>query len=282
KVCALLLAVLMLAAACGGPREAVDVKRAASLIAQGWEEYRVGEFQRAEWRFEDAVEAAPEKSVERSKALYGLATSLRLRGTDPKPAKAAELYRKVVAADPQGDLAAWSLLALARMEHVVPVGQEPDYPKVRAAYQEVIGRFPFHLAGEEAFIYQQATFVATLKPEDAAAALKALRGFIAGHARSRFVSPAWALEAECFFTLKRPAERLAAEVKALETTELDPTNPIMDHANAYWKIASVAEFEAGDFGVARRYYKKLVDEYPTDIRRYGAQQAILRMSRAGG
>lgn len=252
--------------------------RAAALTAAGWEEFRVGEFQRAEWRFGDALDAAPKGSAERLRAAYGLAETLALRNANASPERAAKLFEDVVREAPGSDLAAWSLLALARMIHAVPAGQDPDVPSVRAAYQRVIDAFPFHLAGEEAFIYQQGTYLATLKPDDASHALKGLQGFVAGHARSRFLSPAWALIAECWFTLHQPEQRLAAQIKALETTELDPSNPMMDHASAYWKIASIAEFEAGDFAAARRYYRKLVDEYQTDQRRFAAQQALARLA----
>ena len=41
--------------------------------------------------------------------------------------------------------------------------------------------------------------------------------------------------------------------------------------------STVAEFEAGDFEAARTFYRRLIDEYPTDIRKYAAQQALRRM-----
>jgi tetratricopeptide (TPR) repeat protein len=164
------------------------------------------------------------------------------------------------------------------MKHAVPAGQEPDYPAVRAAYEEVIAKFPDHLAGEEAFIYLQSTRVATLDPKDAESAMAALGGFIKGHAASRFLSPAWALVAECAFTLGRPDDRLKAKIASLEAKELDPTNPYSDNASLYWEIATIAEFDAGDFAVARKYYKGLVDEYPQDQRRWGARLALARLN----
>ena len=66
-------------------------------------------------------------------------------------------------------------------------------------------------------------------------------------------------------------------MKALETLERDPRNPFYDMAWRYWLLATTAEFEAGDFAVAREFYQKLLDEYPQDVRCYGAQQGLKRM-----
>ncbi|HPY62737.1 MAG TPA: hypothetical protein PLJ22_06290, partial [Kiritimatiellia bacterium] len=46
---------------------------------------------------------------------------------------------------------------------------------------------------------------------------------------------------------------------------------------AYWNLATIAEFEVGDFDLARHYYNKLLEAYPTDIRVYGCKQALARM-----
>src|SRR5439155_14334660 len=121
---------------------------------------------------------------------------------------------------------------------------------------------------EEAFIYLQSTLVASLKADEAKEALAALTGFIAIHAKAKFLSAAWALVAECHRTLGNPDGRLVAEIKALETLEIDPSNPYMDKANQYWRIATVAEFEAGNFSTARKYYSLLIKDYPTDQRKY--------------
>jgi len=244
---------------------------------RAWEDFRAGEFGAAVRGFNEAVAAAPAGSADRLQALYGLGMTWNLRGLGPDPVLAEKCFREVVRASPTGDVAAWSLLALARIRHAVPVGTEPDYAAVRAAYQEVVTRFPLHPAGEEAFVYLQSTWVATLDPRDAGQALAALEGFIKDHPGSKFLSAAWSLVAECAATLGRPDDRLKAKIASLEAKELDPTNPYSDNAALYWEIATIAEFEAGDFAVARKYYRGLVDEYPQDQRRWGARLALERL-----
>jgi tetratricopeptide (TPR) repeat protein len=256
------------------PAPRTDVK---TRISQAWDYYRMGEFNKAALIFEGSAAQASAGSDLNLLARYGLGITFSLRSPDPDNARAEKLFEGIVAEKPDHDLAAWSLLALARMKHAVPVGVEPDYNAVRAAYQRVIDRFPYHPAGEQAFIYQQSTLVAGLDPADAQKALDALTKFIVAHPASRLVSSAWTLISECGLTLGRADDRLAAELKALDTQILDPTNPFMDRAGAYWKIAAIAEFEAGNFTVARKYYTALINEYPTDQRKYGARLALTRM-----
>ncbi|MBN1268185.1 MAG: tetratricopeptide repeat protein, partial [Kiritimatiellae bacterium] len=169
-----------------------------------------------------------------------------------------------------------SRLGLARMKHLVPDGEEPDYNKVRKAYQEVIDRHPGHLAAEEAFIYLMATYISTLDPDDSRHALPLLKEFVADPAH-KFIGPAHSLIAVAHQNLGEHTERLQAEIDSLNATEIDPTNPFTEFSWQYWNIATIAEFELGDFETARTYYRKLIEEYPTDIRVYGAKQAILRM-----
>jgi len=247
-------------------------------IAAGWDAYRRSDFAPAIAFFESAAAQAPEKSGAHLQALYGLATTWNLRRPDDDPAKAQAIFQRLIGEAPEHELAAWSLLALARMKHLAPVGEEPDYDAVRQAYRECIARFPDHVAGEEAFIYLQSTFVASLAEDDARTAAAALEQFIATRPHSAFIGPAYALLAQCYATLRQPEKLLAAKIKAVETEERDPLNPIQDKALGYWTVAVIAEFEAGDFDTARKYYRLLIDEYPTDIRVYGAKAALKRMA----
>jgi tetratricopeptide (TPR) repeat protein len=269
----LTLLVALLAGGCG-PRTATDP---AEQLRIGWNRFRVSEFDQAAAAFEKARDSTSPDSPLHAQALYGLASTWHLRrpGDDRPHAKA--LYEQVVALTPKSDEAAWSLLALARLKHVPPVGQEPDLEEVRRAYQEVIDRFPGHLAGHEAFLHQQATRVAAYRPEEAWQVLATIDAFIKRYPDSRFLSPLYDLESLCHFVLDEPEKRLAAELRSLENREMDPTNPNMDNAAVYWTVACVAQYEVGDFATARKFYKLLLEEYPADVRSFGAKQALKGM-----
>jgi tetratricopeptide (TPR) repeat protein len=248
-------------------------------IDAAWDYYRGGEYTLAVKAFTKVLEGEVKTSPLYQAALFGLATTWNLRRPGEDVPKAVELYNELIQASPKSDLAAWSSLALARLVHLVPVGEEPDYAKVRAAYQDVINRYPDHLAGEEAFLYQQSTFVATLKPEDARTAIPVLLNHIQTHPKSKFTSVLYGLVAQCYYTLNEPQKRYQYDMLSLANREIDPGPNSMVDTGSYWWTASEAEFEVGDFATARKYYTKFIQDNPTDIRIYSAKQALKRMDK---
>lgn len=247
-------------------------------MAIGWNQYRLSEYDYAAEAFESALGAAGEDTDLRARALYSLGTVWNLRRPGEDPERARAYYEEVLRIAPENDMAAWSLLALARMQHLAPVGETPDYDRVLGAYQEVMDRFPGHLAAKEAFLYRAAIRIATLEEQPIREAVAELEAFVR-QGEGEFIQPAWSLLAIAYTTLDEPDKRLHAEQRSLETTEIDPTNPFNEFAWAYWNIAAVAEFEVGDFDTARTYYNKLIEEYPRDIRVFGARKALERMDR---
>lgn len=272
------LAFLLLLTSCARQEQALP---APELVQGGWNDYRLGEYNRAIEKFQQAVDTTEGGSDLHLQALYGLASTWNLRLPLPDQDKelAKRLYEEIVSSAPNHDLAAWSLLALARMKHVVPVGQEPDYDEVRKAYRDIIDRFGDHLAAQEAFVYLTATYVATLDPALTRQALADLKAYVKAHPDTAFLSACYSLMAVSYTTLGEQQNRLEAEIHALENMEVDPTNPRQELSWQYWNIATIAEFEVGDFDVARAYYRKLIEEYPQDQKIYGAKVALERMDR---
>jgi tetratricopeptide (TPR) repeat protein len=289
----LLAAILfpLLAAGCAddvltSPEE--RVKYCEKQIEEGWALFQAGDFEHTVPAFEKAVKSADEVPLHQ-KALYGLATTWNLRRPGNDRPLARKLYNELLALDPKSDTAAWTLLALARMDHLMPPGEDAefdslkkshvDYGPVREAYQKVIDAFPEHPAGHEAFMYLQCTYVTTLDREDAKIAIDAIEAFLAKHPKAPFESALYTLLGQAHYTRGEYAEHLAAEIKALETRAIDPTNPNQDYGQLYYQVACVAEFEVGDFATARKYYKKVLDEYPVDLRGAHCRAALARMDR---
>jgi tetratricopeptide (TPR) repeat protein len=245
-------------------------------LEAAWNDYVLGEFDRAIERFEHLRASEPAGNDLWCQATYGLASTWNLRRPGEDPVKARELYEDLIKTAPAHDLAAWSDLALARMKHLVPVGEDPDYDAVRKAYRGVMARHPEHLAAQEAFLYWCSTLIASMDSNLTRQAIAELEKYVQDAAHA-FVGPAWSLIAVGSQTLGDQERRLHAEQRSLETTEVDPTNPFTEFAWQYWNLATIAEFEVGDFETARRYYRKLIEEYPQDIRIFGAKQALKRM-----
>lgn len=247
-------------------------------LERGWQNFRLAEYDLALSDFTAVLAAAPAGSEDYYRSLFGLANVWNLRRPGEDIEKARGFYQQIIREAPASDLTPWCELALVRLQHVVPVGKDPDYAMVRKGYQDIIDRHPGHLAAKESTIYLNATLVATLDEAMTREAVSNLTAFIAGGAKE-FLGPAYSLLAVSYTTLKSPEMRLQAEINSFKNVEIDPANPFNEFAWAYWNIATIAEFEVGDFALARQYYQKLIAEYPVDIRTFPAQQALLRMDR---
>jgi len=249
---------------------------APTLIREGWKAYRLNEFQNAGLAFEAAIAQAEPNSDAWAMATYGLATTWDLRRPSENRDLATELYEEILKVSPDGPMAPWTELALARQQHLVPVGQEPDYEAVNAAYTHLIEKFPDHLAAKEAFLYLQGIQLAQLDPKSTAVSVDKLQAFISEQ-EIEFVGPAWSLLAVAYNTLGNQQMRYTSEKNSFDKTEVDPSDPYLEFAWAYWNLATIAEFEVGDFESARKYYNLLIETYPNDIRIYGCKQALKRM-----
>jgi tetratricopeptide (TPR) repeat protein len=252
-------------AAAGGPS-----------LDQAWQNFRLAEYELADRDFSAILAVAEKGGEDYYRALFGLANVWNLRRPGEDVEKARGYYRQIIEEAPNHDLAPWCELALVRLQHVVPVGNDPDYDAVRKGYRDIIARHPGHLAAKESTIYLNATLVATLDEALTWQAVSNLNVFIDSGAKE-FLGPAYSLLAVSYTTLKKPELRLQAEIKSFENVEIDPANPFNEFAWAYWNIATIAEFEVGDFDLARQYYHRLIQEYPVDIRTFPAQQALARM-----
>jgi tetratricopeptide (TPR) repeat protein len=250
---------------------------AAARLASGWDNYRLGEFSLALKDFDSARAIAPTGSQAFVAALYGAATTWRLRRPGEDLDQASQLYHHVIDMAPTNDLAAWSWLGLARITALPVDGEAPELKPQLAAYQEVIDRFPFHPAGEEAFLLQQAAKLATPDVVLTGQVLDALQAFIKAHPQSPLRSMAYDLVSHCCRLLGLEDQRLSATIQAWKTEEIDPDNPLQDSSLTYWQIATLAEFGAGDFAMARDYYGRLIREYPTEQKVFLAKQELRRM-----
>ncbi len=271
-------AALAFCAGCGA-RRGDGGGLAGERLTRGWERYRLGESSLALKDFEAAAQGTEPGSSNHLAALYAQATTWNLRRPDEDKALAERLYREVIALAPTNDLAAWSWLALARMKAMPVGGGVPPLQQQVEAYQEVIDRFTFHPAGEEAFLHQQA---ARLEQPDEARTrmvLAALETFLRSHPQSPWRSGAYGLVGHCCAVLGLKDRRLESVFEAWRTAELDPASPpsTRDMSLFYWQVATLAEFETGDFALAREYYRKFITEYPREQRVFVAKQELKRM-----
>jgi tetratricopeptide (TPR) repeat protein len=246
-------------------------------IREGWRRYRLSEFGDALKVFESVSASQPTGSEASLQGLYGQASCWNHRRDGRDSAKAVLLYEKVIAQAPENPLASWCALDIVRAKHLAPADQERDYPALARAYGEVYQKYPETPAGEEAFVYQARLTLATADADQARKSLEEVQAFLDRHPNTPFRSPLYILMAEAFHRLNEEEKRLDYMIKAMQSREVDPRTPFFELSTAYWNIAYAAEFEAGNFAVAREYYHRLIDEFPRESRVFAARKALARM-----
>jgi len=255
-----------------------ETDRPEARVRAGWDNYRRGEYSTALKDFQYAVAHTPQKSATQLAALYGEATIWHLRRPDEDLVRAALLYRQIIECAPTSNEAAWSWLGLARIKALPIDGENSELQSQLDAYQAVIDRFPFHPAGEESFLMQQAAKLDVWDVNRTREVLAALQHFVKTHPQSPWLSAAYDLMAHCGTVLGMPDLRLDAAIQSWKNAEIDPANPIRDFSWTYWKLATIAEFEVGDFEMAREYFHKFIKESPADQKVFIAKQELKRMA----
>jgi tetratricopeptide (TPR) repeat protein len=246
-------------------------------IREGWRQYRLSEFNAALRSFEAVRANQPPGSEYYLQALYGEASCWNHRRDGRDIAKAVAGYRAVIREAPQSPLAAWCALDIVRTRHLGPADQPVDYEQLVRDYADVYQRYPNTPAGEEAFLYETTLSLPAADPERVRKILDSVFAFLSSHPKTPYLSQFYGVIAECYRKIDEQDQRLLYMVKALEAREVDPSNPNDDRSTAYWNIAYAAEFDAGDFALAREYYNRLLTEYPQDVRVFGVRKALERM-----
>ena len=261
--------------------QACEPQRATSSpeeeIREGWRLYRLSEFNSAVKIFQTVQASQPRGSEYRLHALYGEASCWNHRRDGRDIAKAVAGYQAVIEEAPENPLAAWCALDIVRTRHLAPADQEIDYESLIRDYADVYQRYPQSPAGEEAFLYGSSLSLPSADPEQARKLLEKVNEFLSSHPKTPYLSQFYGLIAECYRKMDEQDQCIQYLIKSLDARPVDPANPIDDRSTAYWNIAYAAEFEAGNFALAREYYRRLMDEYPQDVRVFGVRKALERM-----
>jgi tetratricopeptide (TPR) repeat protein len=274
RAAAYVIGALWLFQACGTEQKPLSPEEE---ISEGWNQYRLSEFNAAVKIFQAVRNSQPRDSEYHLQALYGEASCWNHRRDGRDVSKAISRYQEVIAQAPANPLAAWCALDIVRARHLASADQERDYAQLAREYAEVYRKYPDSQAGEEAFLYQFRLTLPTADADQARKSLEAMQAFLGRHPKTPFRSPLYTLMAESCHRMKEEDQRLEYMIKAVETREVDPTTPSFELSTAYWNIAYAAEFEAGNFAIAREYYRRLIDEFPRESRVFAARNALARM-----
>jgi tetratricopeptide (TPR) repeat protein len=246
-------------------------------LAAGWQDYRDSDFEKALTVFQNLQATQPLGSDLWLQALYGEASCWSQRRSDRDTGKAVTLYKTLLKEAPRSFLAPWAALDIVRTGHLAPADQKLDYPQLARDYANVYETYPDTKAGEDAFLFKSYLQTYMANPGQAAKTLAEMEAFLRTHPNTPYLSTVYKLMAECYRRTGDEKRRIDLMVKSVKNREVDPETPFFELSTSYWDIAYAAEFEAGEFDVAREYYRQLIKEFPNDDRIFACYQALDRM-----
>jgi tetratricopeptide (TPR) repeat protein len=243
------------------------------------EKLAIHDFGNAEKDFRSALEAWPEEAPGRERALYGLALCLwhRTPGTPALNREARELLARVARDFPGSEVAPLAQRSLARLleVHDFP-GDVMDLAAARAAYQDVIRRWPDHPAAAQAGLHLAGAYLREVTdPAAVAEGLRLLRAWIEAHPGHDLAPVAWEyLGSASDLVAHDSAAALEAYRAADALGFVVPSRASVTR----WRMAQLAE-ECGRNEVAVDCYRKVIQLTPRGGRAHDAQKALRRLAR---
>ncbi|MDX6765802.1 MAG: hypothetical protein SFU85_03335 [Candidatus Methylacidiphilales bacterium] len=250
-----------------------------SILQEGWECFRLGEFERALEKFHLVESRSAADSPEYLESLMGQASLWNTRQDKRDPRRAEKLYLKIVKLAPGSQAASWASLDLVRIMHLTRADQPLDYVSLAKNYRQVALKYPGTSAAEEALLQAMALEEIQADRGKLLNLIKEYQDFLTTHPESGYKGAVYGAMARLYDSLRRYEEKLTSLLHALEFQDIDKLNPNEQYVWIYWTIAVTAEFDVGNFPVARRFYNKLLAEYPSDLLVFRAREALSRMDR---
>lgn len=163
--------------------------------------------------------------------------------------------------------------AAAPVKAAANLPKEAELAGIRVKYQRVMDEFPKTLAAQEAAVFYGETMIEMLGDRRVKDGIEYLKKWVEGHPDSRYISAAYGQMAYGYEMLGQSKEQLDAMIRAEESN----TDPAADRTWWYFRIANVAEKKAGAPEIARKYYQRVIEEYPTDLRLFNCKQGLKRL-----
>jgi len=277
----LLVAAMVGALLQGCVRHRAEADSSDEAFVEGWNYYRLTEFNLAQKYFEVSMKLATNET-QRIRALSSLADVWNYRSPGQDRDKAAEIYRQVIEQDAAKAWAPWAALALARQTLWKAIDQFPDLAVMEEAYGGIMRDYPGTQAAEEAFLYLQTVRIAQLDDTVLDKAVAELEEWVVANPDSKLLSRAYGMLGHAYHLRREGVKYIAALAKSAEIEKIQGQNenvPQQDQSEAYFKMGTAAQFDAGDFEMARKYYGMLIEETPTDQRVFIAEQHMAEMDK---
>lgn len=253
---------------------------AREALKQGWESLAVQEYSQSAAYFEAAYAKSERGTRGCALALYGLGCSTQFKAVGRNSDDAKAYYSRAIAEDGNGDVAPWAALALARVDVIARLSRDIDEgaltgAELRGGYREVIAKYPGSVAAQEAALHLASSLFASDRGAEAGEGDALLQALTTEYPESPYRSAAFRLLAIHAYREGRYSDQYNYLVKQIETL----IDPECYRADLYYNVAYQAETRLKHPDLAIIWYERLIQEYPDEVRRYQAQQAVERLKR---
>jgi len=271
------LATLCCAAGCDRTRVARSNEQ---LLSEAWADCASSKFAESAVAFQQVVQQSQKPDAQAMRLLgeYGLAT-LEALGDQPEPEKAKLLFQQIVKEAPKSDEAAWSQLASIRIQQRLE-GTDTAASRQRLAqgYREIIGSWPDTPTADEAFVHLQALLLISPSDDEARHVASDISTYL-GQGKTRFAPALCNLRGIAYSSCHDSRQALDNSIASLDRQEHDPINPAPADSARLYGIGAQAQFDVGDFATARKFYGRLLKEYPTDQRVFTVKLLLKNMDK---
>jgi len=170
----------------------------------------------------------------------------------------------------------------AGSKQMIQLPKPEEMELVRRKYQRVIDEFPGRQAADEAAAFYGVSLTEQLRVDDPNQeylrnGLAYMEKWVAANPKSPYQRLVYGQLAQGYESLKDYRQQLKAMLKAVETC---PDKQLVNLSMEYYRIAAVADLRANEPELARTYYQKLLDEYPTDYHIFLCKRALQRLNAA--
>lgn len=164
----------------------------------------------------------------------------------------------------------------AAAKAVANLPSDAELAEVRKKYQRLMDEYPKTTAAEEAAVFYGESMIELLTEGKVQEGIEYLRKWAEAHPQSSYVGAAYAEMGNGYEMLSRPKEQLQCMIKADDSNK----DPLADHSWWYYRIAGIADSKANEPEIAKKYFRLMLERYPTDFRVFLCKQALKRLEGA--
>ncbi len=243
---------------------------AHEALVKIWKDLNLGNWSAAENSVRELV-ASPEEAIA-CQAHFAEGNLWQFRRPGEDPVKAAAAYGWIVRRYPKNSLAAWALLALARIPDLEVLHPQPE--RAIPIYRRVMTEYPESGAAAEASLHLAEALFRERGKEGAVEAVRELARWREEHPSSQYSPQIELLMGKFYrYPLKDPRTAVTHLMAALDLG----LATLPQRTATCWTIATLAEHELRDRDLAVRYYTQFLKEFPGHRTTFMAKQGLKRL-----